>query len=400
MTSAEDLLGLSEDLTLEFKSRDVLEDLSKVGREVVGMLNAKGGEVCLGVREESGRAVAVEPIDDADLALRRLRDYLADSIEPRPGAEELTLEVLNWQRRPAILRIGIRPQSGFQPYALVKGTGRHYLKRFGDRLLPMSREDLVEGFARQRPVTQEAEREAAGRLKDKLGKAVTELAGEGPVEMLYLGLQPLKRLKLEIQDARFQELLRDPGASGNRPTGYHLIDSQWAPMLGAGWLGTGGKSDGWLRIYRDGGIGFRLRLSLLEREHRQANLSLGRAVPALSPAALLDYPASVFRVAAQAYKGALAGTDPVLADLVLSGVGGWVLGWGSHGSWDHRFRVFDTGKDFRLEDPLRMTFGEIEEAPDRCAFRLVRLLYEAFGFPDQAIPPEYDRKAGRLVLPE
>jgi hypothetical protein len=54
--------------------------------------------------------------------------------------------------------------------------------------------------------------------------------------------------------------------------------------------------------------------------------------------------------------------------------------------------------NFRLEDPLRFTYEEIRRTPDRCAFRLVRLLYEAFGFPEGAVPPEYDRRSGRLVL--
>jgi predicted HTH transcriptional regulator len=112
--AAEPLLGRDEGPQLEFKSREALEDLAKVGREVVGMLNAEGGEVWVGVREEAGRAVAVEALADPGLARQRLRDYLADSLEPRLQAE-VAVEVVEWQGSPALLRIEIRPRRERQP---------------------------------------------------------------------------------------------------------------------------------------------------------------------------------------------------------------------------------------------------------------------------------------------
>jgi hypothetical protein len=42
---------------------------------------------------------------------------------------------------------------------------------------------------------------------------------------------------------------------------------------------------------------------------------------------------------------------------------------------------------------------EVIDRPDRCAFRVVRRLYEAFGLSEDAIPHEYDREAGRLLFP-
>lgn len=54
----------------------------------------------------------------------------------------------------------------------------------------------------------------------------------------------------------------------------------------------------------------------------------------------------------------------------------------------------------RCQAVWQLSYEEIRQAPDRCAFKLVRFVYEAFGFPDEAVSPEYDRKAGRLALPE
>jgi hypothetical protein len=63
-------------------------------------------------------------------------------------------------------------------------------------------------------------------------------------------------------------------------------------------------------------------------------------------------------------------------------------------------KEYTTGDDLAWEDPLVFSLQEVIEEPDRCGFRLVRRVYEAFGFYEDAIPKEFDRKTGRLVLPE
>lgn len=414
MTEVPVPLGRKEDLRLELKGREVLKDLFKVGREVVGMLNARavdaqeGGEVWVGVREEGGRGVQAEPLADPDLERQRVRDYLVDSIEPAPTSE-LVVEVVEWEGRPALLRIEVKPDAGRRPYALLRGTGRHFLVRVEDRLRPMSREEIAESLCRQRRGAKEAEKEAGRRLREHLDDATRE-AGEAPVELFWIGLQPLRRLELKIQDPRFEELLREPEKSGNRAIGHHFIDSQWKPKRRQGWIGTRGEAPRRLQIHRDGLITGWAALSLLEgAEHGLARQRLERPVRTLSPWSLLEYTASVLRVAGRAYsESPLADPDPVLAELALLGIGGWVLGWGApggggapgRGDYLFRFEIFDAGDDLRLPKPEPFTCEEIRRAPDRCAFRLVRRVYEDFGFPDEAIPPEYDRRTGRLVLPE
>lgn len=49
--------------------------------------------------------------------------------------------------------------------------------------------------------------------------------------------------------------------------------------------------------------------------------------------------------------------------------------------------------------PLTFSFNEVQEEPDRCAFRLVRRIYEAFGLFEEDMSSEFDRESGRMILP-
>jgi len=46
---------------------------------------------------------------------------------------------------------------------------------------------------------------------------------------------------------------------------------------------------------------------------------------------------------------------------------------------------------------LTLLLSEVLE-PDRCAFRLIRRVYEGFGHREDAIPAEFDRASGQLLL--
>ena len=57
--------------------------------------------------------------------------------------------------------------------------------------------------------------------------------------------------------------------------------------------------------------------------------------------------------------------------------------------------------DFILEPLLHFKNRDVCEDPDSCGFRLVRRIYgDAFLFSLKDLPAEFDRKTGRLVLPE
>ena len=53
-------------------------------------------------------------------------------------------------------------------------------------------------------------------------------------------------------------------------------------------------------------------------------------------------------------------------------------------------------------DPGQLIFDseEVKTSPDRCGYRVVRLVYEKFGFDSEAIPREFDRTHGVLTFPD
>jgi len=53
-----------------------------------------------------------------------------------------------------------------------------------------------------------------------------------------------------------------------------------------------------------------------------------------------------------------------------------------------------------LTQPLIFQFEEMDTEPDRCGYRLVEQVYEAFGLRREDIPKLFDLETGRLVLPE
>ena len=151
-------LGRKEDFHLEFKGRDALGDPEKIAREVVAFLNADGGEVWVGLGEEDGRAVKVEPISDAEQAQRRLLDFLIETVEPSPSAKEVRVEVVD-EGEGAVLRVGVQPDGGRGPYAFLRKGGRHFVLRIGERIRPMSREEVF----KTQPSGDERLRQALGR---------------------------------------------------------------------------------------------------------------------------------------------------------------------------------------------------------------------------------------------
>ncbi|HEX4960082.1 MAG TPA: ATP-binding protein [Thermoanaerobaculia bacterium] len=363
-------LGKREDLHLEFKGADALKDPEKIAREVVAMLNADGGEVWVGVREEEGRAVLAEPIPDAEKESRRLHDFLVDVIEP-PLSEEISVSV-----EGRLLRLAAHPASGRKPYAFLKKGGRHYVIRTGDRIRPMTRDEI---FAR--PTGGEAGFE---RAEAAILAARNQVLAEGR-QVLWLRFEPGPPVSLDVQAARLKGVLQDPRVSGNRPTGWHFSQFSSRPRIQQdALLATDDHRK--VEVRRDGGLVFNVLLAALFWKGEESEIW---------PPLLLEYVVSAFRMARVIYLDALRPRDPVVVDLVLAGARGWKLRTG----WLPRPRVMQSD-DLVLTQPLTFRFREIAEGPDRCGYRLIERVYEAFGIRREGIPDLFDPESGRLVLPE
>lgn len=388
-----EILGRREGQHLELKSRAALDEPTKIARAVVGMLNAGGGEVWIGVDDEDGVAVGVDAIRDPERARDRLNDSLLDTLDPSPTAEEVAIELVPPGTDPALLVVKVRPQAegpGRAPYAFRKGGGWHFVRRVGARNHPMSRQEI---FGRPAP---EGGEPAVDEAVRKLEEARREIPGPG----LWLALQPARGLQLDVQEERFVEIARDPWRTGNREAGSHFARSRNQPELsriGIEW-GVQGDLEGQfvsrVEVSEEGALHFWAALERLQwtsREPRQSEIW---------PLALLEYPISAFRIARVVYGDNLDSGDQVAADFALLGVEGWGLRKGTPGDF---FPVNDLARQQEPDliwEPVVFSYREMDEAPDRCGFRLVRRVYQAFGWHEKDIPRQYDRQTGKLILPE
>ena len=206
------LLGQPESHTLEFKAAASLRRLGGIAREVVGLLNADGGDIWIGVRDQDGRAVAIEEIPRAEQELARIRDHLLDTIEPIVQLEdEVKLFV-----QGGIIHLAV--QRGEDPPYAQREDGRRFLKRAGPRLREMSRQEIAEAFK------QPLEREDRDRkmVEETIVRLLREQASEGASkEQLWLRLVPLPGMNLDFDDQetvqRFRTWLTDATATGNQP---------------------------------------------------------------------------------------------------------------------------------------------------------------------------------------
>jgi hypothetical protein len=389
-----ELLGRREDQRLEFKSREALRDPSSIAREVVGMLNAAGGEVWIGVVDEEAKAVALDPVASPERARDRLRDHLTDTIEPSPLPEEVSIELVPPDADPALLAVQVRapaPRAGRLPFAFRKGGGRHFVRRIGSRNLPMSREEIF---------GQPAVAGGGSPVRDaveKLAQAREELGRSGQTG-LWLGLRPTRKIHLDVQDEGLVQIALDPSVTGNRRTGWHFARASHQPKLTKNAIEWGLRSP-WrerfemrVEIRESGTLLFWTSLESLGHSNAEER--------ELWPLKLLEYPISAFRIARALYDHRLAPSDCVAADLALLGIGGWGLRQGSPGDYFLGEDLVRTEEPDLTWEPVVFTYQEIDETPDRCGFRLVRLVYQAFGWREEAMPKVFDPGTGRLVLPE
>ncbi len=380
-------LGKREDLRLELKGRDALKAPENIAREVVAMLNAAGGDVWIGLRDEGGRAVAVEPIPDIEMERRRLRDSLVDSIEPNLAGEELRIEAVEAEQGGSILRIILKPVPSHRPYAFLKKGGRHFVTRLGDRISLMTREEIGRLFKDLGSEQANAVQSATDRI---LG--TRKAMQEKRKELFWLCFEPAARVEIDIQSRDLAELFQEPSLSGNRRSGWNFAQLEDRPSFRGSTLAGDPDAPQYIEVRRNGGLLFQASLETMSWKGEEKELW---------PLILLEYPISAFRIARHIYQERLRPGDEVVVDLALFGVRGWKLRSGSPGSYPAlRPRVFSEADDFLLEKPFLFREEEIETEPDRCGYRLVERVYEAFGYRREAIPRELDRESGRLVLPE
>lgn len=384
-------LGERESQQLEFKSREALRHLPSIGREIVAMLNSGGGDLWIGLAEHRGRAVTIEGIENPQREAGRVRDHIVDSIEPSPVPGEFTVEEIPAGSGATVLRIRVRPE-GRKPYSHREGTARHFLKRIDDRVRTMSREEIFGAADVDANVVS---------ARQKL-QAEKDLLQRKNVELLWVRIQPVGRV--EVSPARdLAPFFQDHAVTGNRPSGWTFVNRYVQPKLGKGRVEHGDQNGPQTVVFADGGIEFKLPIEGLYWKLAGFQPRGGETTKDLWPYCLLEYPISVFRLASALYKERAKGkVSSVLGDVALFGLRGWTLRPYSPRAIDYAFRQSApyAERDLVWDDPLEFDWEEILKKPDRCGFRLVARVYEAFGYYEDEIPMEFERESGRLRFPQ
>lgn len=404
-------LNRRESDLLEFKSRDALREPATIGREVVAMLNARGGEVWIGIREERGVAKEVEDIDDPDAAQRSLFDALIERIEPAPE-DEIAVEIVPAQGRHLLL-VRVKPREGRGPYDLLHRGGRYFVIRVGDRLRHLGRDEIRERF---RGSVEGGVESADRRLRER-----EEALLRDGTSALWLGFAPLSGSpELRTDRLRGREYLGDPAATEVRRSGYSVVAAvQAAPLAGAPVIRefrptravVGVEGVARLAVSREAEIHFEAPLDSVRSFSSIRELEGHRV---LYPAALLEYVVSTFRLvgriladrdetpAGEIWKARLSERGMAVR-LALVGAEGWILVPGR----DDDLRLWQVLRNrlepfpdpaFVLTAPEVFTSSELEHEPDRCAWRLLGRLYEGFGYEPEQVP-YFDPATGTFRFP-
>lgn len=410
-------IGEREDERREFKSARALARPESIAREVVAMLNAGGGEVWVGLRDEDGVAVELEPIDDAEPARRRLHDSLIDTIDPSPTTEEMTIDVVGNDVR--ILRIAVAGRRERRPYAVLQsGGGRVYVTRVGARIRHLSHEEI------HRPADARRDDDARHRLEEDV-RTVIEGAS---APSMWVGFEPEERpvSTLDLDKMSDSKFLVKPHSTGNRSTGTNLYRiADLAALDNTRYLTREGGHDGLSWLVARGGshelkVSERAAIRLLAPldaficpEELAARLEVLRGQTVLNPREFLEYPTSVFRLlSAMLRDDALwKGSRPssFLVALTLVGVDGWYVRPDPEHPYltypvDPRHHQVPPEVTWQPEaheggisrvGPLSFPAEQLEQEPDECAYRLLRRVFADFGYAEDEIRA-FDRKTRRF----
>lgn len=403
-------VGEREGERLEFKSAQALGRPETIAREVVAMLNAGGGEVWVGLREDDGVAVELEAVEQVEGARHRLHDSLIDTIDPSPTNEEMRIDVVGGDAK--VLRILVSGRSGRRPYALLQaGGGRVYVTRVGGRIRHLTHEEI------HRPAGEREVRTAQARLEEEM-KEVVERAG---MPTMWMGIEPtdpVPGLDLDLDRLIEADYLVVPRTTGNRTIGrtFYFLRRR-AELDNERFLRREGGRDGssWL-VARGGSyelrIGERAAIRLQAPlddftfpGERHPRLDALRGHRILDPRGLLEYPTSVLRLVSallrddELWTGERPSTFAVA--LLLVGVDGWYLRPDPEHPYldpalpDPRtlrvpppawvWKPTAHSGDTLPVPPLSFDAEQLKQEPDECGYRLLRSVFADFGYGEDEI---------------
>ncbi|MEW6269805.1 MAG: ATP-binding protein [Thermodesulfobacteriota bacterium] len=378
-------LGEKEGFQREFKSADALRRPDTIGREIVGMLNAGGGEIWIGMTEENGVAVGIEDVPEADRAARVLLDHLVETIEPSLQQNHVRVEPVPAGSGRTILHVRVgRAREDGPPYAYRTRGGRYFGIRVADRLRTMAWSEIFTN-GRERGTASERWLAATDDVTKQLDKAL-----EQPEPRYWLYLKPVATMELEFAKD-VEDLFRYPEKTNNRSNGWSFVDPHLHVARSRQQIVHGAPDGRRTVVRRNGSILFTAPLAFL---HWKGEPDL------IWPYTLIEFAVSIFRLASNLYaRQSDVDDDRIATRLALISARGWKLKGGSVRSVRWSFgdaRAVEN--DDAISELSELRLHRLLEAPDGCAYPLIHDIYEEFGLGPDDIPSELDPDTG-LTFP-
>ncbi len=379
-------LGQRESQTLEFKGAESLRKPETLGREIVGMLNAIGGRLWIGLAEQDGLAARVEPIANPDRAARTLLDHLIETIAPSLCPEDVKIETRIDSTGAAVLLVMVADRGKNRPpYGYRTRHGWYFGIRVADRLRAMSWQEIFSDSSQALSAAQARWLEATGNVTRQLENAL-----KMPAPRYWLYLKPAADLQLQFR-SDVDDLFAHAEKSHNRATGWNFVDRHLRVRPRSNAIEHGDPSTRHTTVWRDGSILFTAPLEFL---HWKGEPGL------IWPYIFIEFTVSIFRLAAHLYADRRVDDPRIAAQLGLISARGWMLKPGSvrNARW-----LFEDGAVLQEDDAIsaltELRLDRLLEAPDVCAYPLIQDVYAAFGLRADDLPTEFDPESGLAFPP-
>jgi len=378
-------LGQRESHVLEFKSAESLRKPETLGREIVGMLNANGGHLWIGIAEQGGVATRIEDIANPDQAVRALHDHLIETIAPSLRHADVRIEPRVDGSGATILLVKVADRGKQRPpYAYRTRHGWYFGIRVADRLRAMTWQEIFSDRDHAAEADSDRWLAATRDVTKRLDQALN--SGES---CYWLYLKPAANLELRFH-AEVEDLFAYPEKTNNRPTGWSFVDRHLKVQRRRGVIEHGDQNGRCTTVNVDGSILFTAPLEFLQ----------WKGGPRLIwPYILIELAVSIFRLAAHLYAGRPSGDDRIATQLGLISARGWMLKPGSPGNTRWLFEdAAVLNDDDAISALTEVRLGRLLESPEVCVHPLIEDIYAAFGFGPDDVPSEFDPERG-LTFP-